>query len=327
MPLKLTSYYHGVDIPDLPGTNVFHSKEMFLLYEAAPGYTPILIVATLDNKPVAKMLSVLRKHTYILPTFLGKRCEVYGIGEYMDNEENKESIFKEMLAHLTNEALRHAFVIEFRNLENALDGYKHFRDNHYFAINWLRVRNSLHDTQSVEEYFSASRIRQVKKGLLQGAIVSETTSENEIQEFSNMIHKIYSSHIRRYFPLHDFFGLMNIWLVKKGLAKIYIVKYKNKIIGGSSCLFSGDNAYLWFSGGMKKSYAAQYPGVLAVWAALQDARENGYRHLEFMDVGLPFQKHGYRNFILLFGGKQSSTRRWFRFRWTFLNTLLCKIYV
>ena len=38
MPLKLTTYYKGKDIPDLPGKNTFHSKELFLIYEATPGY-------------------------------------------------------------------------------------------------------------------------------------------------------------------------------------------------------------------------------------------------------------------------------------------------
>lgn len=42
-------------------------------------------------------------------------------------------------------------------------------------------------------------------------------------------------------------------------------------------------------GGMRKTYALQYPGILAVWMALKDAYERGYRHLEFMDVGLPFK--------------------------------------
>ena len=39
MPLKLTTYYRGKDIPDLPGTNTFHSKELFQIYESTPGYT------------------------------------------------------------------------------------------------------------------------------------------------------------------------------------------------------------------------------------------------------------------------------------------------
>ena len=116
-------------------------------------------------------------------------------------------------------------------------------------------------------------------------------------------------------------------LIQNKEAKIFIVKYKERVIGGSVCIYSNKNAYLWFSGGLRKSYAPQNPGVLAVWIALKDAFDNGYKHLEFMDVGLPFKKHGYRDFVLRFGGRQSSTRRWFRFRWHWLNKLFTRIYV
>ena len=61
MPLKLTTYYRGKDIPDLPGTNTFHSKELFQIYESTPGYTPLLIVATEEghtqDQKVASLLS------------------------------------------------------------------------------------------------------------------------------------------------------------------------------------------------------------------------------------------------------------------------------
>ena len=40
MPLKLTTYYQGSEIPDFPGTNTFHLKELFQIYEETPGYTP-----------------------------------------------------------------------------------------------------------------------------------------------------------------------------------------------------------------------------------------------------------------------------------------------
>ena len=166
MPLKLTTYYRGSKVPDLPGTNTFHSTELFRIYEATPGYTPILIVASEDDKPVAKLLAAIRKSVRMFPPGIIKRCEVYGTGEYFNNEADKEIIFSDMLQRLTNEALRDSFLIEFRNLENAMFGYKSFRDNQYIAINWLRVRNSLHSVEKVEERFSPSRIRQIKeKGL------------------------------------------------------------------------------------------------------------------------------------------------------------------
>ena len=142
-----------------------------------------------------------------------------------------------------------------------------------------------------------------------------------------MLRLVYSSRLRKYFSGNDFFNHMNNMLIKGQHAKIFIVKYKDKIIGGSVCLYSDNTAYLWFSGGMTKTYALQYPGVLAVWKALDDAHQRGIAHMEFIDVGLPFRKHGYREFVLRFGGKQSSTRRWFKVNCQWVNQLLAKFYV
>lgn len=219
MPLKLTTYYRGSKVPDLPGTNTFHSTELFRIYEETPGYTPILIVASEDDKPVAKLLAAIRKSVRMFPPGIIKRCEVYGTGEYFNNEADKEIIFSDMLQRLTNEALRDSFLIEFRNLENAMFGYKSFRDNQYIAINWLRVRNSLHSVEKVEERFSPSRIRQIKKGLKNGAQVREARTKEEILCFAQMLRHVYSSKIRRHFPSIKFFQHLENQLTKGSKAK------------------------------------------------------------------------------------------------------------
>lgn len=228
MPLKLTTYYRGSKVPDLPGTNTFHSTELFRIYEATPGYTPILIVASEDDKPVAKLLAAICKSVRMFPPGIIKRCEVYGTGEYFNNEADKENIFSDMLQRLTNEALRDSFLIEFRNLENAMFGYKSFRDNQYIAINWLRVRNSLHSVEKVEERFSPSRIRQIKKGLKNGAQVREARTKEEILCFAQMLRHVYSSKIRRHFPSIKFFQHLENQLTKGQQSKIFIVTYKEK---------------------------------------------------------------------------------------------------
>lgn len=317
MPLKLTTYCEGSRIPELPGTNTFHSTELFRIYEATPGYAPILIVASLDGRPVGKLLAAVRKSVRLSPPGIIKRCEVYGAGEYFDPSLSKEEIFGEMLQRLTQMATRSAFLIEFRNLESTMFAYRLFRANQFFPINWLRVRNSLQGTAKAEEGFSASRIRQIRKGLKSGATVREARGMDEVEEFARMLHHVYSFKVRKHFPSREFFRQLAGH--GDGRNRLFIVQYKGKIIGGSACIYSDDCAYLWFSGGMRKTYRQQYPGVLAVWKALEDARERGYRHLEFMDVGLPFRRHGYREFVLRFGGNQISTRRWFRFRWRWLN--------
>lgn len=326
MAVRLTTYYAGSEVPELPGSNTFHSTELFRIYSATPGYKPLLIVATRQGVPQAKLLAVIRHGArFVMPGLL-KRCEVYGFGEYFCEEQEREALFHELLQRLTEEALRGCFFIEFRNLENTKFGYKSFNDNHYFPVNWLRVRNSLHSSAQSTSRFSPSRLRQVKKGLKNGAEVREAHTPQEIETFAHLLHQNYSSKIRRHFPNIYFFQQLEKQLFHSSKERIFIVLYKGKIIGGSACIYSDDTAYLWFSGGLRKSYALQYPGILAVWKAMDDAWQRGYAHFEFMDVGFPFRRHGYREFVLRFGGKQIGSRRWFRFRWEWLNRLLGKLY-
>ena len=326
MPLQLATYRRSDDLPALPGTDTFHSTELFRTYEATPGYRPLLIVAWEDGRPLGKLLGVIRRSVRLTPPAFIHRCEVYGTGEYFVPAGQQPDLFAALLRQLTREALRHCFLIEFRNLDDPKFGYLHFRQEGYFPINWLRVRNSLHNDRPAEARFSPSRLRQIRKGLKNGAEVREARTPQETEAFARMLHHVYSFKIRRHFPSMSFFRELEQQFIEGHHSKIFIVTYRGRIIGGSACVYSGTTAYLWFSGGMRKTYALQYPGILAVWGALADAKQRGFRHLEFMDVGLPFRRHGYRDFVLRFGGKQISTRRWFRFRWEWLNRLLSRFY-
>lgn len=80
----------------LTGKNTFHSKELFLIYEATPGYKPVFIVATENGKPIARLLAGIRTNKKLFPPSIVRRCEVYGTGEYLSDEDtDKETIFGE----------------------------------------------------------------------------------------------------------------------------------------------------------------------------------------------------------------------------------------
>lgn len=251
---------------------------------------------------------------------------VYGTGEYFSSRYKREEIFNEMLSYFTSRLGNDSFLIEFRNLEEPLFGYKYFRKNHYFPVKWLRVRNSIHHA-TIDKWMSPSRKRQIARGLQNGATMETAKSTEEVTEFFKMLKKYYSHKIYRYLPDLNFFLHLQAHPEQQHYGNIFLIRYKHKIIGGAVCLYSGDTAYLIFSGGMRKSYAPQYPGVLAVWKAMIHARQLGFKHFEFMDAGLPFRKFGYRDFILRFGGKQLSSRRWFKVKWNWLNRLLIRLYI
>ena len=324
-PIRLMTYRNGSAIPTLPEQSLSNSSELFQVYGQTPGYTPILVVASIDEIPIAKLQAVIRRSVRIFPPSLIKRCEIFGAGEYFSDIHPQEELFGLMLEHLTNEVLKDCFLIEFRNLPTALFGYKHFRRNKYFPINWIRVYNSLHNL-SPEERLENKRKRQINRSFKYGVTLQEAQSEEDKKTFLQLLKRNYSSKWRKHFPDTKLFQLLTQGSTTGNISRIYTVKYKNRIIGGSFCMYSCDRAYLCFSFGLRKTFAWLHPNAMAIWAALIDAYQRGYPHFEFIDAGLPFQKVGYRNFILSFGGKQVSTRRWFRFRWEWINKLFTRLY-
>ena len=324
-PIRLMTYRNGSAIPTLPEQSLSNSSELFQVYGQTPGYTPILVVASIDETPIAKLQAVIRRSVRIFPPSLIKRCEIFGIGEYFNDTYSQEELFGLMLEHLTNEVLKDCFLIEFRNLPTALFGYKHFRHNGYFPINWIRVYNSLHNL-SPEERLESKRKRQINRSFKYGVTLQEAQTEEDKKTFLQLLKLHYSSKLRKHFPDTKLFQLLTQGSTTGNISRIFTVKYKNRIIGGSFCMYSCDRAYLCFSFGLRKTFAWLHPNSMAIWAALTDAYQKGYQHFEFIDAGLPYQKVGYRNFILSFGGKQVSTRRWFRFRWEWLNKLFTRLY-
>jgi hypothetical protein len=150
------------------------------VYEQTPGYAPVLIVASLEDRPVAKLLAVIRRSVRLFPPSFIHRCEVYGTGEYFDESLSSDEIFGQMLEHLTNEVLKDCFLIEFRNLPTALSGYRHFRHNDYFPINWIRVYNSLHN-RPPEQRIDSKRLRQVNRSVKLGAYTQPAKTEEDLE--------------------------------------------------------------------------------------------------------------------------------------------------
>lgn len=325
MAIRLITYHKASLIPHLPGCRFEHSSELFSVYEQTPGYRPVMIVAYDAERVIAKLLAVVRKSTRHFPPSIIKRCEIYGCGEYFTPPINKEQLFGEILEYLTNEVLKDAFLIEFRNLEKPLFAYRYFRGCHYFPIKWMRIYNSLH-SRNPKESLEPTHKRRIEKGIKNGAVIKTNPTVEEQDAFLKMLKYAYSTKPGKHFPDINYFRQLIRLNSKKETARIFIVKHNEKIIGGTFCIYSGNNAYLWFTGSLNKTYPRLHPEVLSIWAAISHAYENNYRHFEFMNSGLPFSKFGYRDFILGFGGRQISTRRWYRFRWKWLNYIACRLY-
>ena len=77
MNIRLATYYHAKDVPALPGSNIFHSTELFHVLEQTRGVRPLLLVAYEGKSPVGKLLCITRRSIcYVLPKRVMRTAQV-----------------------------------------------------------------------------------------------------------------------------------------------------------------------------------------------------------------------------------------------------------
>ena len=315
--LVTTVYSQEDELPLLSNKVFFHSKALFQIYAETPRIKPYMVViSTSEGKELCHLLASRRYHTSLFPPYLYTHCHILGEGEYQ-SEENREKLFRLMLQTITKKMSGKAFYIELSHLSTKMFAYKHLRATGFSPIKWMSIHNSLHSKMPIER-LSQKQIDKIKQAKSHGVITKEVENTEELRQLVKLLQKHNLLKIKRYIPDKRFFEL----LFHSNQAKLYITQYKQKYIGCCVCVASRNNMYLWYMASLRKTYRHLHPDTLTVWYAIKQAHAEKYDHIYFMDVGLPYTRNPYREFILRFGGKPVSTLRWFRISISWLNKLL-----
>ncbi|MBQ8655442.1 MAG: GNAT family N-acetyltransferase [Prevotella sp.] len=331
--LKVKIYTKGDTLPQLTCRNFFHSETLFHLCEQTPRLRPYMVVVeSLEpDKPrvVAHMLAMLRYRSSLVPPYWYMHCRVYGEGDYetpsdvagSEGREGKEQLFGMMIEALAQKMQRWVLYVEVSNLSAKMFGYRYLRQQSFFPVHWMSIHNSLH-SRTPEERLT-DRVRQrIKHATERGVVTKEVDTDDEFRQFMKLLRHHHWLKPKRYIPDERFFrGLM-----EGQHARLFITKQKDKVIGCCACTYTGSDAYLWYSAFLRKSYLRLHPDTMTVWHAITHAYEHRYDHIRFMDVGLPFRRNPFREFILSFGGKPVGTYRWFRCNIRWINKVLSWIY-
>ena len=304
--LKTTIYRRSKDLPEVEGGNFFHSKQLFEILAKTPRQKPYMVVV---EDVVSHMLGFLRYRTFIFPPFLLVHCRVLGEGEYAESEYPKDELFGEMLKALTQELNSRTLYIEISHLSQKMLGYRQLKQMGYYPINWMSIHNSLH-SHAPEERITDKLQKRIDAAHERGVKTEVVCTEEDFNAFSRLLRRHNILKPKRYIPDDVFFRQM----MDGNNARLFVTKYHGKVIGCSACAFR------------RKTYMHLHPDVLTIWDTMKDAYDRGYQHMNYMDVGLPFSKNPFREFILRFGGKEQSTYRWFRFSIKWVNKLLAWIY-
>jgi hypothetical protein len=320
--LTTTIYHKSEELPELEGTNFFHSRQLFEICEQVPRLRPYMVVVTEESgRIVSHMLGVLRYRTFWLPPFLLVHCQVQGEGVYAESDYSHDELFGMMINALTQKQSNRTYYMEVSNLSHKMLGYKQLRQNGFYPVNWVSIHNSLH-SHSPEERISKKLQLRIDNAHTRGVVTEKVHNEEDFTAFSKLLRRHNLFKPRRYMPDDLFFKK----LMNGNDGDLFITKYHGKVIGCSAVVYSEGNAYLWYSAFLRKTYLHLHPDILTIWDTIKDAHQRGYQHICFMDVGLPYSKNPFREFILRFGGKEQSTYRWFRFSIKWVNKLLAWIY-
>ena len=285
--LKTTIYRKVEDLPPLDDANFFHSTRLFQMTRETPRQKPYMVVVTnAEGEVLSHMLGIVRFRTFLFPLLV--HCRVLGEGVYY-KESGARSLERDQLFGLMLEALTKALsnrtsYLEVSNLSQKMTGYKQLKQQHFFPVHWMSIHNSLH-SHAPEERIGERLQKRIDNARLKGVTTNEVQTEDDFKAFSKLLRKHYFWKPRRYIPDDQFFR--NIMSSDDG--RLFVTKYRQRVIGCAAIVYSEGNAYLWYSAFRRKSFIHVHPDVMTIWDAMQDCYQRGCDHMCFMDVGLPFQ--------------------------------------
>lgn len=327
--IHIEQYNSGEKLPRLIPGIFFHSEQFFHILENSPGIKPVMLVAYDGEKEKGHLLAMLKRDFRIIPPGIYHWCSIYSEGVYADKKNDRNELFSMFIDRLLKILDIKYMFIEVRYITDTRSTYRTFSKYNFVPRHDLRIYNSLH-SRKPEERLSRAYHSHIRRAKEKGVTYKQIKDEEEIKKGIKMLKKYYLSKTDRYFAPTELLTTMLSRTEESTLdTRMFAVYNKEKkMIGCSICLYSESRAYLLYNCGLRKSYPFLYPGIMSVWAAITDAHQRGYAHFEFAVSGTPLKKRiGFKNFLLNFGGKQTSTLRWYRFRWNWINKILRKIYV
>jgi lipid II:glycine glycyltransferase (peptidoglycan interpeptide bridge formation enzyme) len=281
-----------------PNGNFFQSFHFISFITGIKGYQPVTLFAlNTENSIEGLLCCVIQKEGKGLKAYFSSRLIVWG-GPLVTN--NNAEIASLLIDYLTKHYSKNCVYIEFRNSFDLASFQSIFAEYHF---NFKPHLNCIVKTDSlplIKKRISESKLRQIKTTLKNGVIISEPQSEIEIQKFYSLLEKLYREKVKKPIPPLSFF--LKFYHSEK-LGKTFLIKKGNMVLGGIVCpIFKNKIIYEWYICS-NSNLENIYPGVLATWAPIEYAANNGFDMFDFMGAGSPDKDYGVRDFKLKFGGE------------------------
>ncbi len=280
-----------------PFSSPFQTKEFYEIINKVPGYKAHIITLEDEEKILALALIAIQKEPGLLGSFT-KRGIIYG-GPILNliKQETNSILIKGIHNYFKKEAI----YFETRNAFDFTGFSNSFQQNGWSYSSNLNVKLNLQD-KSIEELLSGmkyNRKREIRISLENGATYRTCEKIEELNEFYNLLHNLYSEVVKLPLPPFEFF----LGAMISSIGKIFIVEHNKNIIGGSVCFYlANKDIYTMYYCGDRNYNKKIYPTHLSILAAIEFGLTQKIKTLDFMGAGKKEKEYGVRQYKLEFGG-------------------------
>jgi len=312
-------------VEDHPQGNIFHTPEMFQVFERAAGHRPALWAAVEagpdgEHGPGGKRILALFLPVEVTValgpgTILGgplrrltTRAVVFGSVIAAPGTEGQQALDC-LLEAYRQETDGRLLYTELRNL-TPLDGLQPTLDRRGFAYEeHLNYLVDLHrPPDEILQSVSRRTRKQIRRALRKGDVVVEEVRDRQgLADCYRLLRQTYAA---AGVPLADsslFEAALDL-LVPRRMARFSLARVHGRPAACSVELLYKDTAYGWY-GGMDREFSAYVPNEVLTWSILEWAALQGYRVYDFGGAGKPDEEYGVRDFKAKFGGELVSYGR------------------
>lgn len=279
-----------------PVASVFQTPAFYDFYSQLGLYEISVVGVEEQGALMGLAVCLLQAEGKGLKKRLTTRAIVNG-GPLLDENISNEAL--QSLLDSVVSGLKHRCVyIETRNLND----YSRWRSVfEACGFNYQPHYNFHIDTseKEVEKRFDKSRRKRIRQSMERGAELDEDASG--LPSFYEILSDLYNNKVHKPLPPYCLFEE----LLKNDLAKYFFVKSPDgKVIGGQLILMLGSRvAYAWYCCGLDQEYRDLHPSIMANYAAIRYAADNGFQRFDMMGAGAPGDGgYGVRDFKAQFGG-------------------------
>ena len=310
--MKLLLTYSDIDpqqwqslVERSPYATWFQIPEAYAFYASLPDeLTPFTIGVDEDGQLMGVVVGYTTRETNPIKQLFTCRSIVIG-GPLLDESISDNAVTALLCA--VKRVTRSSIYVETRNFHD-YSRWRHVFKQCGFAY---QPHLNIQVACTAEHTMSEQRQRQVKKAIKNGAEICEALSEQEIRDWYQILRQLYRQKVRTPLWSEDFF----LQFYRNGVGKFLLVKYEGKVIGGMMCpIFAGKAIYEWYVCGLDEEYKEQYPSVMATYAAIEYAKQNGIPMFDFMGAGVPDKPYGVRDFKMEFIGEVVEYGRYLHIR-------------